>query len=348
MIDLLEDIKNLRILYSLVSGESVSVNYSMLSDIIGSHRVTLQKRVEKLYNHHLLEPPCFPFQGLFKVYPLLTVLNIDIPECVECSVAMTQWIKEDPHIVMAYRSRQGDYDSLLFTLHENLEANHIWMSHIPEILENEYSVEKEHATFHSNAAYCSNNLMRKFDLCTGVRLLEADFEANNGLVVNGLELDELDLEIIKQLACGSGIKYNHSELSRVSGLHLKTVSKRVEQMLETDLLRSPVCRFPNWYVPPGYLLSYSFVKSSNEDSRGLQMILEDPYVPLVLQTMYRKYNLLIFSNHRTLDDQLRWETHYHNIFPEIQTTYLSQEMEIGFNQREVSLRYIESKMKQLS
>ena len=140
MIELLEDIKNLRILHSLVSGESVSINYSVLSETIGSHRATLQKRVERLCHHHVLESPCFPFQGLFKVYPLLTVLNIDIPECVECSMAITRWIKEDPHIVMAYRSRQGDYDSLLFTLHENLEANHVWMSRIPDILENSYSV----------------------------------------------------------------------------------------------------------------------------------------------------------------------------------------------------------------
>ena len=106
--------------------------------------------------------------------------------------------------------------------------------------------------------------------------------------------------------------------------------------------------FPNWYIPPGYLFSYSFLKYDDNDEKKLELIILDKNVPLAIQTIYRKYNLLIFSNHKTLGDKLRWEDNYHNFFPEIQTTYLSQEMAIGFNQKRVSLTYLESKMNLLS
>jgi len=157
--ELLNDINNLKIIATLVNGESVTPNIKEISQTLDKHRKTVQKRIDHLFEYHIIEAPFFPFSGIFKVYPLLSILNIDIPECDQCARAIKQWMKEDAHIFMAYNTKQSNYDTLLFTLHENLGENHLWVSNLPKVLEEEYNVSEEHATFHSSVVYFSNHLI---------------------------------------------------------------------------------------------------------------------------------------------------------------------------------------------
>jgi hypothetical protein len=58
--------------------------------------------------------------------------------------------------------------------------------------------------------------------------------------------------------------------------------------------------------------------------------------------------MLLFGNHSSLDEHLKWEENYRTMFPDsfgsAQITYLSPEMTINFNQQIVSLCYIRSKL----
>jgi len=348
MSELLEDHDNLKILEELVSGNAVSVNISELSRILGKHRNTIKKSVEKLFKHNVIDRPFYPFHGLYRIYPLLAVIYLDLPECRDCTEDIIKWIKEDPQIFAAYRSRQGEYDTLLFTYHESITSYQLWIATIPSILKINYGVEEEYANFEMSTAYFSNQLMIKYNPSTGINLMERDFNKNGELILRGHSLDQLDLDIIRCLVNGKGIKTNTTHLCDKTELHRKTVEKRVSSMIDERLIAEPVCRFPNFFVPPNYLLTYILVQFRELDERIINELIIDPNIPIAIHTVYGRYNMLVFGNFKDLDEHLKWEENYRVLFPEsfgsAQVVYLSPEMTISFNQQIVSLSYIRSKL----
>jgi hypothetical protein len=215
MSELLEDVDNLKLMEELVSGNAVSVNISELSRILGKHRNTIKNKVEDIFEHRILDNPFYPFRGLYRVYPLLAVVKLDIPDSKDCTENIIQWVKEDPQIFAAFRSRQGEYDTLLFTYHESITNYQLWISSIPSILNINYGVDEEDSFFYSSTAYFSNQLMIKYSPSTGINLIERDFKRNGGIKLRGYELDQLDLDIMRCLVNGKGIKTNHTMLCQL-------------------------------------------------------------------------------------------------------------------------------------
>jgi hypothetical protein len=348
MSELLEERENLQILEDLVSGDAVSVNISELSRILDKHRNTIKKSVELLFEHNIIDRPFYPFHGLYRIYPLLAIIYLDLPECKDCTNDIIKWVKEDPQIFAAYRSRQGEYDTILFTYHESITSYQIWISTIPSILRINYGVDEEYADFEMSTAYFSNQLMIKYNPSTGINLMERDFREKGELNLRGHDLDQLDLDIIRCLLNGKGIKTNTTHLCEKTDLHRKTVEKRVSSMIKERIITEPVCRFPNFFVPPNYLLTYILIQFRKLDEKILNEIIIDPNIPIAIQTVYGKYNMLIFGNFNDLEEHLRWEENYRNLFPEsfgsAQIVYLSPEMTISFNQQIVSLSYIRNKL----
>ncbi len=348
MSELLDDRNNLKLMDELVSGHAVSVNISELSRLLGRHRNTIKNKVDEIFNHRIIDPPVYPFHGLYKVYPLLAVVNLDIPDGKDATEKISRWVKEDPHIFAAFRSRQGEYDTILFTYHEDITAYQLWMTTVPSILMINYGVEEEHAKFESSTAYFSNQLMIKYNPSTGINLIEKDFQKNGELELRGYKLDDLDLNIIRCLVNGKGIKTNHTLLCERTGLHRKTIEKRIIALMEDGLLGEPVSRFPNFFVPPNYLLTYVLVQFKKLDERVLNEIIIDTNIPIAIQTIHGKFNLLMFGNHSSLNDHLQWEERYRTMFPNsfgsAQITYLSPEMTINSNQQMVSLSHIREKL----
>jgi len=209
-------------------------------------------------------------------------------------------------------------------------------------------VDPEYSNFRSSTAYFSNQLMIKYNPSTGINLIEQDYKRNGSVRLRGYELDELDLDIIRCLVNGKGVKTNHTLLCDKTGLHRKTVEKRIDALVGDRLLAPPVCRFPNFFVPPNYLLTYMLVQFKKLDERILNEIIIDPHIPIAVQTIHEKYNMLIFGNHSSLDDHIAWEENYRTLFPDsfgsAEITYLSPEMTINFNQQIVSLSYIRGRL----
>lgn len=340
MTDLLNDKETLILLENLVSGKAVSVNFSALSRIFDKHRNTIKKKVENIFDYKIVNRPVFPFQGLYKIYPLLVAVHIDMPENED----FVKWVKEDPHIFAAFRSRQGDYDTLLFVYHENITDYQLWMDSLPSILKLEYGISEKDATFVSNTSYFSNQLMIKYNPSSGIHLMERDFQEKGGLTINGYSLDDLDLKIVKSLVSGMGIKVNNTLLCSKSGLHRKTVEKRINALLKEGLISNPVCRFPNFFVPPNYVLTYSLFEIKKSKEKVISEIRKDPHVPIALKIIHGKYNVLLFGNHGSISDHLKWEEGYRLRFPgsfgSANITYLSPEMTISFDQQIVSLSII--------
>lgn len=344
MESLLNDKENLIILENLVSGNALSVNFSALSRILDKHRNTIKKKVENIFDFKIVNRPVFPFLGLYKIYPLLVAVHIDMPENED----FVKWVKEDPYIFAAFRSRQGDYDTLLFVYHKNITNYQMWMDSLPSILKLEYRIPERDATFVSNTSYFSNQLMIKYNPSSGIYLMERDFQEKGELIINGYRLDDLDLKIVKNLVSGMGIKVNHTLLCSKSGLHRKTVDKRINILLREGLISNPVCRFPNFFVPPHYVLTYSLFEIKKSKDKVINEIRKDPHVPIALKIIHGKYNILLFGNHGSISDHLRWEESYRRKFPNsfgsANITYLSPEMTISFNQQIVSLSIIRDRL----
>jgi hypothetical protein len=348
MSELIEDRDNLKLMEELVSGNAVSVNISELSRILDKHRNTIKTKVEAIFEHKILDPPIYPFRGLYTVYPLLAVIHMDIPDGKECKEGIIKWIKEDPQIFAAFKTRQGEYDTILFTYHEDITACQIWMSTVPSILRISCGVPGDQTNFESSTAYFSNQLMIKYNPSTGINLIERDFKEKGHLSLRGYELSELDLDILRCLVNGKGIKTNTKLLCEKTGLHRKTIEKRINELQDKGFLGTPVCRFPNFFVPPNYLLTYILLQFKELDEKVLNELIMDTSIPIAIQTIHGKFNVLLFGNHSSLDEQLRWEERYRTMFPDslgsAQITYLSPEMTISFDQQTVSLCYIRSKL----
>ena len=344
MTDLLDDRENLIILDNLVSGNAVSVNLSELSRILAKHRNTIKKKVEKIFNNKIIDRPVLPFLGLYKIYPLLVVVQLDLPE----NEKIEKWIKEDPYIFAAYRSRQGEYDTILFIYHQNITSHQLWMESLPSILKVKYGIPEKDATIISHTSYFSNQRMIKYNPSSGINLMEQDYYDKGKLTISGHDFDEIDLKILKCLVSGKGLKINQTLLCNITGMHRKTVEKRIAQMFQEQLISEPVCRFPNFFVPPNFILTYSLFEIKKQNQKIIREIRKDPHIPIALNIIHGKYNLLMFGNYHNLSEHLRWEEGYRKRFPNsfgsASITYLSPEMTISFDQQIVSLSIIRNKM----
>ena len=347
MTGLLDDRDNLILLENLVSGNAVSVNFSSLSRMLGKHRNTIKKKVESIFNYKIIDRPVFPFRGLYKVYPLLVAVQIDMPE----NENFMKWIKEDSHIFAAFRSRQGDYNTLLFVYHNNITNYQLWRESLPSILKLKYRISERDSAFVSNTSYFSNQLMIKYDPSSGMNLIEGDFYKNGELSFNGYTLDELDLKIVKSLVSGEGMKVNSNLLCSESGLHRKTIEKRINALLREGFLSDPVCRFPNFFVPPHYVLAYSLFEIKKSKGKVIEELKKDPHIPIAFKIIQGKYNMLLFGNHKNISDHLRWEEGYRHRFPgsfgSANITYLSPETTISFDQQIVSLGIISDRLESI-
>ncbi len=349
---LLENLENVQLLEELVSGNAVSVNISALSRILDKHRNTIKQKVEHILENKIVDRPFFPFLGLYKVFPLLAIINVDIPDRLEGTEVFEKWVKEDPQIFAAFKSRQSEYDTLLFTYHESITSYQLWMMSLPDILKIHYKIPEEYVNFESSTSYFSNQLMVKYNPSTGINLMEEDFRENNGLTIKGYDLDELDLKIMRCLVSGKGVKINMASLCKKTKLHRKTVDKRISMFRNEGLISEPLCRFPNFFVPPNYLLTLSLIELQGTKEKVIKEMIMDPSIPIALQTIHGKYNLLVFGNHRNIGDHLRWEEGYRKKFPDsfksVSITYLSPEMTISFSQQFVSLCYLRNKMRHIT
>lgn len=343
MSELLDDRENLLLLESLVSGEAVSVNFSALSKILNKHRNTIKKKVDVIFERKIIDRPLCPFFGLYKIYPLLVVVHLNLP----ADERFVKWVKEDPHIFAAFRSRQGEYDTLLFIYHQNITSYQKWMELLPSILKMKYGISERDTRLVSSTTYFSNQLMIKYNPSSGIILIEDDFKDRGELTINGHELDETDLKIIKCLVSGKGIKISQTLLCQKTGLHRKTVERRIEAFLKEGLISEPVCRFPNFFVPPNYILTYSLYEIKDSKEKVMEEIRKDPQAPIAINIIHERYNLLLFGNYRSISDHLRWEESYRKRFPNsfgsASITYLSPEMTISFDQQIVSLSIIKDR-----
>jgi predicted transcriptional regulator len=227
----------------------------------------------------------------------------------------------------------------------------LWMESLSSTLQLQYGVSEASANFESSTTYFSNQRAIKYEPSSGIHLIESDFQQKGAITINDYALDETDLEILKNLIQGNGIKTNYSLLCKKTHLHRKTVDKRITTFLTEGVLSRPLCRFPNYFVPPNYILTYSLFEIKKSHEKLIREIVRDPHVSIAYKILYGKFNFLLFGNHSNIGDHLKWEEGYREKFPDaigsVNITYLSPQMTIAFHRQIVPLSLIQSKLQSL-
>ena len=110
----------------------------------------------------------------------------------------------------------------------------------------------------------------------------------------------------------------------------------------------PVCRFPRFLVPPGYMLVLSLKEIKKNADNVLSTWSSDLHVPIILRASVGRYTHFIFSSFYRVSDHLKWEEDYDQRFPDcigaVNNKYLSPSMMFSIAEQFVSLELIKHKL----
>ncbi|MFX0044809.1 MAG: hypothetical protein ACFE8Z_03090 [Candidatus Hermodarchaeota archaeon] len=339
---MLDDERNLLLLKNICSGKGVSVNISVLSRLLRKHRNTVRERVAGLFEHAIIDRPVFPFIHLLNEYPLLVVARADLP----LSKKIEQWIKDDENLFAAFKIREEEFNTMLFEFHTSLYGQYMWRESLVE----KGVIPSRDTRFPSSALFFSNRLIVKYEPSTGLKLIGQEVEKQGYSDIDGYELKRLDFEILKHLLEGRGIKVNENLLSREVGLSRRAVQNRILKMIRDRIILNPLCRFPQFFVPPGFIFVFSLVEVKDHREEILAQWLNDPHLSIIYRTSTGRYNFLLFANYRSVEDHLLWEEKYADMYPGCfglaAINLLVPKMTVSIDQQKVSLGIIEKRLKE--
>jgi len=338
-----DDLLDLMLLENICSGYGVEINIASLSRQLKKHRRTIRERVSALLSKRIVDRPVAPFKALFNELPLLVISYADLPY----DEKVIEWLKEDKNIFAAYRIREGESNMVIFEFHKSVWDYHVWREGI--VASGKIPERGKRAPSHNY--YFSNQGIFKYEPSIGIKLIEEEFKKKGCMEINGHEVDEVDIEILKCLLRGEGIRINENLLAKKINVSRRTILKRIQRLQERGVILKPLCRFPNFFVPPNFLLMLSMIEVRGYKSKIIEEVLADNHISLAYHISNGRYNLLLFQNHKDIEDYLTWEDSYTSKYPEcfgsIKLTILSPKMTILIDQQKVSLGIIRSKIEQL-
>jgi len=345
MSELLNDMLNLQILENICSGIGVEVNYSALSKSLKKHRKTVKSCVNDLFVIRIINQPIYPFLWLYQEYPLLIIVRADLPRNEE----VDRFLKEDENIFAAFFIADGEYNTLLIEYHEDLYSYSKWRKKIVK----EKKIPPRDLRYPADALFFSNKEIIKYQPYSPIVRMEEKFRNGEDIIINGYKMGELSFRILRKLLMGEGIRTNENMLSRILNVHRRTIERRISTLIKEGILSEPVCRFPNFFVPPNKILVYDLVeiKSNKAMDNVLRAIKSDPHIPLALEACMGRYNLLLFEVFSCMESHIKWQEdlskRYPDSFGAMKKIYLSPRMTASIDQQKVSLGIIRKRKQML-
>ena len=345
MSQILDDSLNLELLRLICSGEGVEINVSELSQRLKKHRNTIASRIENLFSNKIIERPFHPLPKVFAEYPLLVFEKVNLPR----NQKTNKWIEHDPHIWAAFFVKDEEYNRLLIELHEDLHAYQEWSD---RIINDEWaSLPSGQESISSDAIYLSTKAIIKNDPVASIELLKTQFQNSPELTINGLIMDQLYPDLIEALVLGNGVWTNPNSLSRKLDVHRVTIQRRLDLLLQENIISNPVSRFPRIWAPPEYFIVLSLIELKKEKDRISKTLIEDPHTSLIVRAGAGKYNLLTISSFSRLRDHLTWEEKLDQKFSgsigAIKNLYLSPSMTFSIHQQYVPLEYLKKRLENI-
>ncbi len=79
--------------------------------------------------------------------------------------------------------------------------------------------------------------------------------------------------------------------------------------------------------------------------------MSDPHLSIIYKTSTGRYNFALFGNHISVDDHLRWEEVYADMYPGcfgvVSANYLTPKMTVSVDQQKVSLGILDRALENL-
>lgn len=338
--DHLQNRQSLEILRHLVSGAAVNVNINALSRHLGLHRATVKNRIQALFDARIINPPNYPFLLLFEEYPLLVLARADMPR----SAQVIEFFRDESNIFAAFSCMEGPYNTLLIEFFKDMESYHSWRERIVQ----EQKIPAREMRAAANVDFFSNKLAFKYDPSCFVHELRREFDANGRLDIGGMTLDEGTFSLLDLLLSGEFIRTNDSLIARDLGTNRKTVTRRVDMLLRDGVVGRPRCFFPNLLTPPGFNLIISMVEVTSRKAEIVDYIMSSSHVPRALEISTGRYNILMFSAFRTVEEFFTWgeeiTSSFRGAIGAITNTILSSHMIHTIKNQKVSLGLIERRL----
>lgn len=333
---MLNDMLNLRILENICTGDGVGVNISALAKKLKRHRNTVKTQVDALFDNRLIIKPFFPFVELFNQRPLLTVVKANLPN----NKKVERFLAEDDTIFAAFRVWDEEYNTLLFEFHKDMNTYYQWKERI--VIQNKIPLRDNRPP--ADVLFFNNKLIIKYNPNSPIFCMEKIFKEKKGLVINDNRINEFGFDILKRLLLGDGIRTNENLLARKLNVHRGTIGRRIGNMIKAGIVLPPVCRFPKFFVPPGYVLTFCLRRINKDKAMIFRYIRNDPCVPIAYEGHTGKYNLMTFGTFPNVEKHFEWEENIHAEFPDclgaLKKIYLSPRMTTSIDQRKVALGVI--------
>lgn len=341
MNSLLDDELNLELLKYLCSGIGVEINISQLSKILGKHRNTIKNKVNKLFEHNILDQPIYPYAGLWNEYPLMVVSRSEFPRDKKTK----HFIENDKQIFAAFFFKEERYNTLMIEYHKDIYSYQMWREKNFEKGE----ISLEDVRYPSEGIYLSMKRIVKYDPPISLKVVEQNLINQRHTQINGYSIDGLSFQILDLLIHGKGIRTNENHLARELEVHRRTVQRRLQALLDEKIISRPVCRFPRLLVPPEYIMVLSFLEIRKQKEAILKALRDEIHIPMLIMAKVDRFNLFLVSTFYKIEDHLEWQEELDQRFPEcvgsVKNTYLSPAMTFSIHQQYVSVEAIKNRIR---
>jgi len=216
-----------------------------------------------------------------------------------------------------------------------------------EILEKR-KIIKEEDRHPPEALLFSMKRILKFDPVAPFRLIEQGFKRGTIKEIGGLELDSLNIKILKMILNGKAIRTNENLLARKLNVNRTTILRHIDVLLQNNVISKPVSRFPLIFVPPDYMLIFSLFEIKRRCNEVEGFIRRDPRVPLMIKANIGRYNYFVVSTFKAVEDFIDWQERYTQNFEAcieaIKNTYLSPAKTFSIKQSFLPLEFLKNKL----
>ena len=340
---LLKNETTLKLLEHLCAGEGVEINVSLLSKEFNKHRNTIKNRINQLLDLKIIEEPYYPCLWVFNELPLLVISKDKFYR----DEATRIFIENDPHIFAGFYFQEEVYNTLTIQFHANIHSYQTWSD---EILEKR-KIIKEEDRHPPDASLFSIQRILKFDPVAPFRLIEQGFKRGTIKEIGGLQLDSLNIKILKMVLNGRAIRTNENLLARKLEVNRTTILRHIDILLQDKVISKPVSRFPLIFIPPDYMLILSLFEIKRRCSEVEGFIRRDPRVPLMIKANIGRYNYFVVSTFKTVEDFIDWQERYTQNFQAcieaIKNTYLSPAKIFSIKQNFITLEFLKRKLELL-
>ncbi|MHA1973933.1 MAG: winged helix-turn-helix domain-containing protein [Candidatus Hodarchaeales archaeon] len=337
----MDDKFTLELLQCLSSGEGVKFNVNQLSKKFNHHRHTIKERLDNLIKNNIIQPPYYPFNGLFNEYNLFVISKDEFQRDKKTE----SFINSDPHFLAAFFYKDEVYNTVTIQIHKNLFSYQTWNE---DVYQNR--ITRHPGQHFPQALLLSTQRMLKYDHTAPVKVLRQEFDKDNLKRINHSLIDDLSFDILECLVKGECIRTNENYLAKKLNASRKKVSRKIKALIESNIISYPRVSFINLFAPPDFIVVLSLVEIRNFDAI-LPTLITDPHTTVLIRANEGRYTLFMVSTFPSFESFLEWQEKmcrdHFNVIGACKNTFISPKLSYHVKWRAITQKYLSDRLKSL-